>query len=82
MVRNLCSIGVLVTWIVAATAAHYSLDLSWQLSFLFGAIVTVTGPTVIVPMLRTVRPKQTRKYFTVGRDCYRSYRCFARGVGI
>jgi NhaP-type Na+/H+ or K+/H+ antiporter len=57
MVRNLCSIGVLVTWLVAATAAHYSLDLTWQLSFLFGALVTVTGPTVIVPMLRTVRPK-------------------------
>ena len=57
MVRNLCSIGVVVTWGVAATAAHYSLDLSWQLSFLFGAIVTVTGPTVIVPMLRTVRPQ-------------------------
>ncbi|WP_334015518.1 cation:proton antiporter [Alteromonas sp. S167] len=57
MVRNLCSIGVVVTWIVAATAAHFSLDLTWQLSFLFGAIVTVTGPTVIVPMLRTVRPK-------------------------
>ncbi|GEA07281.1 sodium/hydrogen exchanger [Alteromonas sp. KUL42] len=57
MVRNLCSIGVLVTWLVAATAAHFSLSLSWQLSFLFGAIVTVTGPTVIVPMLRTVRPK-------------------------
>ncbi|MDO6567789.1 sodium:proton antiporter [Alteromonas sp. 1_MG-2023] len=57
MVRNLCSVGVLVTWVIAAVAAHYSLDLSWQLSFLFGAIVTVTGPTVIVPMLRTVRPK-------------------------
>jgi NhaP-type Na+/H+ or K+/H+ antiporter len=57
MVRNLCSVGVLVTWVVAATAAHYSLELSWQLSFLFGAIVTVTGPTVIVPMLRTVRPQ-------------------------
>ncbi|MCP3704190.1 MAG: sodium:proton antiporter [Alteromonas sp.] len=57
MVRNLCSVGVVVTWLVAATAAHYSLDLTWQLSFLFGAIVTVTGPTVIVPMLRTVRPK-------------------------
>ena len=57
MVRNLCTIGVAVTWVVAAVAAHYALDLSWQLSFLFGAIVTVTGPTVIVPMLRTVRPK-------------------------
>lgn len=57
MVRNLCSIGVLVTWGIAAVAAHYSLNISWQLAFLFGAIVTVTGPTVIVPMLRTVRPK-------------------------
>ncbi|MEW9797299.1 cation:proton antiporter [Alteromonas sp. CYL-A6] len=57
MVRNLCTIGVAVTWVVAAVAAHYTLSLSWQLSFLFGAIVTVTGPTVIVPMLRTVRPQ-------------------------
>lgn len=57
MVRNLCSIGVFVTWVVAAVAAHYSLGLSWQLSALFGALVTVTGPTVIVPMIRTVRPK-------------------------
>lgn len=57
MVRNLCSVGVLVTWVVATIAAHLSLDLSWQLAALFGAIVTVTGPTVIVPMIRTVRPK-------------------------
>ena len=57
MVRNLCSIGVIVTWLIATIATHYSIGISWQLSFLFGAIVTVTGPTVIVPMLRTVRPK-------------------------
>ncbi len=57
MVRNLCSIGGVGTWGIAAVAAHYSLNISWQLAFLFGAIVTVTGPTVIVPMLRTVRPK-------------------------
>ncbi|WP_425483737.1 cation:proton antiporter [Alteromonas ponticola] len=56
MVRNLCSVGVVVTWIVAALAAHFTLGMSWQLAFLFGAIVTVTGPTVIVPMIRTVRP--------------------------
>lgn len=58
MVRNLCSVGALVTWIVATPAAHYALGLSWELSALFGAIVTVTGPTVIVPMLRTVRPSE------------------------
>lgn len=57
MVRNLCSIGVAVTWGVAAVAAHYALGMNWELAFLFGAIVTVTGPTVIVPMIRTVRPQ-------------------------
>lgn len=57
MVRNLCTVGVLVTWMIAALVAHFALSVSWQLSFLFGAIVTVTGPTVIVPMLRTVRPQ-------------------------
>ncbi|QTH63081.1 sodium:proton antiporter [Psychrosphaera ytuae] len=57
MVRNLCSVGVLVTWLVATPLAYYTLDISWGLAALFGAIVTVTGPTVIVPMLRSVRPK-------------------------
>ncbi|MGS2721627.1 cation:proton antiporter [Paraglaciecola aestuariivivens] len=56
MVRNLCTVGALITWVIAAPAAHYGLGMSWQMAFLFGAIVTVTGPTVIVPMLRTVRP--------------------------
>ena len=56
MVRNLCTVGALITWAIATPAAHYALDMSWQMAFLFGAIVTVTGPTVIVPMLRSVRP--------------------------
>ncbi|MFT7314382.1 MAG: NhaP-type Na+/H+ or K+/H+ antiporter, partial [Paraglaciecola sp.] len=56
MVRNLCTLGTLITWMVAAPIAHFALDISWQMAFLFGAIITVTGPTVIVPMLRTVRP--------------------------
>ncbi|WP_231756964.1 cation:proton antiporter [Microbulbifer elongatus] len=56
MVRNLCTLGALVTWLIATPAAHYVLGMPVQLAALFGAIVTVTGPTVIVPMLRTVRP--------------------------
>nr|WP_285817841.1 sodium:proton antiporter [Echinimonas agarilytica] len=56
MVRNLCTVGAAVTWLVVAPAAHFILGMSWQMAFLFGAIVTVTGPTVIVPMLRSVRP--------------------------
>ncbi|GAA0304426.1 sodium:proton antiporter [Psychrosphaera haliotis] len=57
MVRNLCSVGVLVTWLVVTPLAYIGLDISLGLAALFAAIVTVTGPTVIVPMLRTVRPK-------------------------
>ncbi len=56
MVRNLCTVGALITWIIVAGIAQVALDMSWQMAFLFGAIVTVTGPTVIVPLLRSVRP--------------------------
>jgi NhaP-type Na+/H+ or K+/H+ antiporter len=56
IIRNLTSLGVLVTWAVMAAAAHYIVGLEWKLSLLFGALVSVTGPTVIVPMLRSIRP--------------------------
>jgi NhaP-type Na+/H+ or K+/H+ antiporter len=56
VVRNMVSIGMLVTWMITALVTRFALDLSWQVAFLFGAITVVTGPTVIVPMLRTVRP--------------------------
>ena len=55
-VRNLATVGVLVTWVLSFLAARMLLDLSWSLSLLFGAILTVTGPTVIIPLLRFVRP--------------------------
>ena len=56
VVQRLITIGALVTWGVIAAATHYLFELSWSLSVLFGALTVVTGPTVIVPMLRTVRP--------------------------
>lgn len=56
IILNLTTIGVLVTWGVMAAAAHYLAGLSWELSLLFGALVSVTGPTVIVPMLRSIQP--------------------------
>lgn len=56
-VRRMVTVGVLVNSVIMATATHYLVGLSWSLSALFGAIMVVTGPTVIMPMLRTVRPK-------------------------
>ncbi len=56
VVRRMISVGVAVTWAITAVAAWLLFDFSWQLALLFGAITVVTGPTVVVPMLRTVRP--------------------------
>ena len=55
-VRNLVTLGALVTWLITSIATHYFIGFDLKLALLFGAVVVVTGPTVIVPMLRTVRP--------------------------
>jgi len=59
VVRNLVTIGVAITWVTATIAAHLILGWDLYLAALFGAIVTVSGPTVIMPLLRTVRPSAT-----------------------
>ena len=56
VVQRLVSIGALVTWVIVAAAMHFVFVLDLSLSILFGALMVVTGPTVIVPLLRTVRP--------------------------
>ena len=56
VVRNLVTLGVLVTWVLTAAAVHWIIGLEWILAVLFGAILVVTGPTVIIPLLRHVRP--------------------------
>ncbi len=56
IVRNLVTIGVLVTWMLTAGLAYLFLGLEPALAVLFGAILVVTGPTVIGPLLRHVRP--------------------------
>ena len=57
LIRNLITIGILVTWLLTVLGAYYILNFSLLLSFLYGAILVVTGPTVILPILRHVRPK-------------------------
>jgi NhaP-type Na+/H+ or K+/H+ antiporter len=56
IVRNLISVGMLSTWTMVSFAAYYLLNLNLSLSILIGAILVVTGPTVIGPLLRHVRP--------------------------
>jgi len=59
VVHRLVTLGALSTWLVIALATHWLLGFDWQLAILFGALTLVTGPTVIVPMLRVVRPNAT-----------------------
>jgi NhaP-type Na+/H+ or K+/H+ antiporter len=55
VVRNLITVGVLVTWVSGSILAFLFLDLPLMLSVLLGAIIVVSGPTVIGPLLRHVR---------------------------
>ncbi|WP_256816280.1 cation:proton antiporter [Pseudomonas guariconensis] len=57
VVHRLVTVGALSTWLVIALATHWLLGFEWPLAILFGTLTLVTGPTVIVPMLRVVRPK-------------------------
>ncbi|MEJ2470029.1 MAG: sodium:proton antiporter [Desulfuromonadales bacterium] len=56
VIRNMITFGVAVSWLITTLATRFLLDFSWEISCLFGAIMVVTGPTVIMPMIRTVRP--------------------------
>lgn len=56
VVRNLISIGIVVTWLTSAGAARFVLGLDWTLALLLGGVLVVTGPTVIGPLIRHVRP--------------------------
>jgi len=58
VVTRLISVGVLVTWILLSVTVHFVFNLSWQISFVFGSITVVSGPTVIKPLLRAVRPSE------------------------
>ncbi len=56
VVKRMVTIGALSTWAVIAVSTHYLLDFNWDMAVLFGTLTLVTGPTVIIPMLRVVRP--------------------------
>ena len=51
-VRRLVYLGVPLAWSFSSLCAHYIGGLDWSVSLVFGAIMVVTGPTVIMPLLR------------------------------
>lgn len=56
-ILRLLTVGVIVTWVLATLFALTVAGLPWETAMVLGAILTVTGPTVIGPLLRQIRPR-------------------------
>jgi len=58
VITKLITLGSLITFFGAAIAVYYVFNLSMEISFLFSALIIVTGPTVITPILRNIPLKK------------------------
>ncbi|MEO1051229.1 MAG: sodium:proton antiporter [Bacteroidota bacterium] len=58
-VGNLLFFGSIVTFVGGGIASHYLLGLGWPMAFLFGGLIIVSGPTVVLPILRNVKPNNS-----------------------
>src|SRR3974377_1142907 len=56
VVNRLRSVGVAITWFGAAAFAWLLLGLSSKAAIMLGAILIVSGPTVVTPLLDPARP--------------------------
>ncbi|MFB2921932.1 MULTISPECIES: cation:proton antiporter [Aerosakkonema] len=53
--RNLVTLGTLITLIGGGMAAHWLGEFPWPIAFLYASLVVVTGPTVVSPLLKHVK---------------------------
>jgi NhaP-type Na+/H+ or K+/H+ antiporter len=56
VVIRLTTVGLLVTWLLTWWLAYAVAGFSMQMAVLLGALLTVSGPTVVLPLLRHVQP--------------------------
>lgn len=57
-VFRLCTIGAAVSGVLTAFAAYFIFHWDWRVCALLGAILVVTGPTVVGPLLRLIKPNR------------------------
>lgn len=71
-VWRLATVGVIVGWVLGAAAGFYIAGLVWPVAVLFGGILIVTGPTVVIPLLRQAniqaRPASILKWEGIVND--------------
>jgi NhaP-type Na+/H+ or K+/H+ antiporter len=58
VITKLITVGTVITFFGAGVTTHILFGLSWEISFLFSALIIVTGPTVIAPILRNIPLKK------------------------
>ena len=52
------TLGILVTWPIGAVTAYLLFDLSFEVALVLGAVLVVSGPTVVGPLLDFIRPSK------------------------
>jgi NhaP-type Na+/H+ or K+/H+ antiporter len=57
-VLRLCTIGVAVSFVLISAFCIYGLGWNWRVAAILGSILVVTGPTVIAPLLRHIKPSR------------------------
>ena len=57
--RRLVTLGILVTWAIGTVAAYLLFDLAFEVALVLGAVLVVSGPTVVGPLLDFIRPSKT-----------------------
>src|SRR5699024_12392286 len=57
-VFRIATSGALIAWILGSSTAHYIAGRSWEVAFVIGGLFIVTGPTVIMTLLRKSKLKQ------------------------
>ena len=58
IVTRLCTVGAGVSWLLTTVAAQAIVGVSFEVALLVGAILILTGPTVVIPLIRHVRPRK------------------------
>lgn len=56
-VFRISTVGAFIAWVLGSLTAHYIAGLSWTVAFVIGGLFIVTGPTVILPLLRQSKLK-------------------------
>lgn len=57
VILRLVTLGVVITWVLATVAATLIFDIDIRIALILGAVLTLSGPTVVLPLLDFVRPR-------------------------